>query len=526
MGFLRSLVRSRNAAIFGAAGGTTWFFGIRDDGPLSQLGLVRFSRAGWTAVEMIADYKWQMTGTDRESEEYKKRLSGCHQRGAERILELCRKNGGVFIKVGQHIASLQYLIPDEYTSTLSVLHSKAPESKFSEIREVFESSIGKKLEDVFASFDPEPIGAASLAQVHKAKLRASGEEVAVKIQHPKVLKRSNVDVKTMEFFVRVADALFPDFRFMWLVDETKKNLPKELDFLHEAKNAEDAKRLFAHLPFLAIPRIYYELSAPKVLTMEFMEGRQINDVDYFRKHEIDTFDICRKLGTVYSEMIFLRGKIHADPHPGNLLVQKMGRSFRLILLDHGLYSTLTDAFRTEYCKFWTAIIQADKDEIQRICDRFGLGDLYGLFACIVTARSWASVTSGISKSKETEAEAQEIKHYAASLVPQITQVLDRMPRAMLLILKTNDLLRSIERRLGAYGRSDAFLEMSKICTKVVYQDRIRNAKTFGQWTRAAFGLYFTLLKITLYQWYLITKEWVHPKRPPLNYAPIVQMTVE
>ncbi|KAI6186380.1 Protein kinase domain-containing protein [Aphelenchoides besseyi] len=138
---------------------------------------------------------------------------------------------------------------------------------------------------------------------------------------------------------------------------------------------------------------------------------------------------------------------------------------------------------------------------------------------MVTSRSWDSVTKGIGKHKQTEAETNEIKNYAASLIPQIMQVLDRMPRPMLLILKTNDLIRAIERRLGAHNRSDAFLEMAKSCTKVLYDERIRQAKNFVQWSRAIIGLYFTLFKIFLYQNYLIVKEWTTPKRTS-NYVPM------
>ncbi|KAI6186382.1 Protein kinase domain-containing protein [Aphelenchoides besseyi] len=524
MSFLRHLIRPRNIAIGVVLTGGSYVY-YKNDFSFSQTGLIRFSRAGTTAAQMIIDYKMTMRGEDRTSEEYRQRLRDAHLRGAHRILKLCQNNGGVFIKVGQHIASLQYLLPDEYTTVLSVLHSKAPESSYEDVCNVFESSTGKKgknilkLEDVFLEFDRQSIGAASLAQVHKARLRSTGEVVAVKIQHKMVEARSAVDIATMSFFVRVADALFPDFNLRWLVEETQKNLPRELNFLMEAENADTARKLFGHLRFLRIPRIYWDLSSKKVLTMEFIEGAYINDVQWFRDNNIDTHDVCRKLGRLYSEMIFLKGKIHADPHFGNVICRKGRKGVELVLLDHGLYANLDTEFRIDYCKFWSALLRADKDEIQRICFKMGVGELFGLFACIVTSRSWDSVTKGIGKHKQTEAETNEIKNYAASLIPQIMQVLDRMPRPMLLILKTNDLIRAIERRLGAHNRSDAFLEMAKSCTKVLYDERIRQAKNFVQWSRAIIGLYFTLFKIFLYQNYLIVKEWTTPKRTS-NYVPM------
>lgn len=148
-----------------------------------------------------------------------------------------------------------------------------------------------------------------------------------------------VDIRTMEFFLRCADFIFPEFKLMWLVEETKKNLPKELDFLQEARNAEKLRGLFKHVNFLHVPEIYFDLTSEKVLTMEFCEGAQISDLQFFKDNNIDTHDLARKLGKIYSLMIFKYGFIHADPHPGNLLIQKLDNGeTRIILIDHGLYS--------------------------------------------------------------------------------------------------------------------------------------------------------------------------------------------
>ncbi|CAD5225149.1 unnamed protein product [Bursaphelenchus okinawaensis] len=153
-----------------------------------------------------------------------------------------------------------------------------------------------------------------------------------------------------------------------------------------------------------------------------------------------------------------------------------------------------------------AILKPDKDEIQKICTKMGVGELFGLFACIVTARSWDSVTKGITKVKSTAAETTHIKEFAASLIPQISQVLDKMPRAMLLILKTNDLLRAIEHRLGSQNRSDAFIEMSKQCSRTVFEHRLKRANTFSQKFFLTVKLYTILFKLYVYQVYLQLRE--------------------
>ncbi|KAI1700929.1 ABC1 family domain-containing protein [Ditylenchus destructor] len=331
---------AKRAAISGIAGSSLYFL-HKNDYTLENIGPIRFGRAGLAVSAIIVDYKWSLFGADESADDYQSKLKACHLRSANRLLDLAKKNGGVFIKVGQHVAALQYLLPDEYTSTLAVLHSKAPESKLEDIKRVCRDSMHRELDEMFTDFKTQPCGAASLAQVHEARLKSTGEKVAVKIQHPKVKARSKVDIATMEFFVRIASAVFPDFRLMWLLEETKKNLPKELDFLHEAKNADKIRRMFSHLKFLKVPKIYPEYTSEKVLTMEFCEGGQINDTEYLDKNNLNKHEIGRKIGRLYSEMIFVKGYIHCDPHPGNILIKKNPRTneAEIVLLDHGLYSS-------------------------------------------------------------------------------------------------------------------------------------------------------------------------------------------
>uniref|UniRef100_A0A914YCE1 Uncharacterized protein n=1 Tax=Panagrolaimus superbus TaxID=310955 RepID=A0A914YCE1_9BILA len=121
------------------------YFLHQNDYELSSIGAVRFARAGIAASTTIADYKWSLMGVPEGTEKYQIKMKECHQRGADRLLNLAKSNGGVFIKVGQHIAALQYLLPDEYTSTLSILHSRAPPSDINEIKKVFQESVGKEV---------------------------------------------------------------------------------------------------------------------------------------------------------------------------------------------------------------------------------------------------------------------------------------------------------------------------------------------------------------------------------------------
>ncbi|XP_013372636.1 PREDICTED: uncharacterized aarF domain-containing protein kinase 1 isoform X2 [Chinchilla lanigera] len=433
----------------------------------NDFGAVRVGRAVATTAAISYDYLTSLRHVPYGSEEYLQLRSEVHLRSARRLCELCCANRGTFIKVGQHLGALDYLLPEEYTSTLKVLHSQAPQSSMQEVRQVIREDLGKELHDLFLSFDDTPLGAASLAQVHKAVLR-DGRTVAVKVQHPKVQAQSSKDILLMEVLVLAVKQLFPEFEFMWLVDEAKKNLPLELDFLNEGRNAEKVAQMLKHFDFLKI---------------------------------------SRHLGKMYSEMIFVNGFVHCDPHPGNVLVRKhpvTGKA-EIILLDHGLYQVLTEAFRLDYCHLWQSLIWTDMEKVKRYSQCLGAGELYPLFACMLTARSWDSVNRGISHAPVTATEDSEIRSNAANYLPQISQLLNHVPRQMLLILKTNDLLRSIEATLGTRASASSFLNMSRCCVRALAEHKKKNTCSFFRRTHISFSEAFSLWQINIYELILHVK---------------------
>ncbi|CAH0384431.1 unnamed protein product [Bemisia tabaci] len=473
---------------------------------LGSVGAIRFGRAAVTVFDIGLCYKKQgyAKKLDPESDEYRQIRSKTHYQGAEKLLELCRANKGVYIKVGQHIGALEYLLPKEYVNTLKVLHSHAPSSSLEEISAVLKEDLKRDPAEIFDSMEDEPLGAASLAQVHKAVLK-NGETVAVKIQHPYVRSHSVVDMKTMEVLVYIVSWVFPEFKFRWLVDEMKRNIPQELDFSHEAKNTEHARRIFKHFPWLKIPTIYSDLSTSRVLTMEFVEGGQVNDLDYIRNNKINPFDVSDKLGRVYSEMIFNSGFIHSDPHPGNILVRKVKSGTQLILLDHGLYATLSPDFRYNYSKLWMSILNKDKDGMRKYCDYLGVGDAYALLACMVSGRTWDAIESGINKVEYTTNERDLFQKEIPGLLPKLTEILQTVNREMLLVLKTNDLLRGIEFTLQTHSRKASFLVMSQCCVKSIYEDKLREVNDRWARLRILIAERWALFTLSVYYTYLSLK---------------------
>lgn len=437
--------------------------------------IVRFGRAAVAVVSVFTDYKYSLMGLDAETEKYKRLKSECHLRSAIKFRNLCSSNGGVFMKVAQHIGSLDFLFPAEYTETLKCFQYEAPSSSFEDVSFVIETDTKQRMEELFSSFEQKPIGSASLAQVHKATLK-NGEMVAVKVQHRTVKEHAFADAKVIEFFVNIATKMFPEFRFHWLVDQIKANLPLELDFLNEGKNCEKMGDILKDFKYLKVPQIYWKESTERVLFMEFCHGGVVDDLEYIRKNKIDVNDISTKLGRLYSEMIFVHGFIHCDPHPGNILVRKSEKDSRaeIILLDHGLYQTMDDDIRLAYCKLWQSMMESNVNGIKKYSEALNVGKYYNLFACIVAGRTWNSIQHGIDKKDLTAEELQEVQENAIRYITNITEVLELLPREMILIFKTNDLLRGLDGRLKTKATSGSFVTMAQCCLRAVYSNDMAN----------------------------------------------------
>ncbi|XP_067894704.1 aarF domain-containing protein kinase 1 isoform X2 [Heterodontus francisci] len=426
-----------------------------------DVGFVRVVRAMATTAVISYDYMTSLKRVEFGTEEYETVKSQVHRRSAEHLLDLCCANRGTFIKVGQHLGGLDYLLPEEYTNTLKILHSKAPQSSLHEIQQVIEEDLGKEISQLFVSFEENPLGAASWAQVHKAVLH-DGRTVAVKVQHPKVQSQCAKDIVLMEILVQGVSWMFPDFSFAWLVDEAKKNMPLELDFLKEGHNAEEVAAMLKHFHFLKI---------------------------------------SRNLGKLYSEMIFVNGFVHCDPHPGNVLVRKSPQTNKgeIVLLDHGLYQNLTEEFRLDYCHLWHSLIKTDMQGIEMYSKRLGAGELYPLFACMLTARSWASITKGIDQTPVSKNEDVEIRVNAAKYLTSINELLNKVPRQMLLLLKTNDLLRGIETSLQTRASATSFINMSRCCVRALSRYERDKSKSWYGRLKISLAESLDLWQISLYE---------------------------
>lgn len=299
-----------------------------------------------------------------------------HRKAASRLLELCRENQGVYIKIGQHIANLDYLVPPEYIEALSALFDDAPVSDYKDVREVIKEDLGAYPEELFSSFEEKPIASASLAQVHVAYTQNSNRKLAIKVQHRGLRETSTGDIRTLQSVVKIVDQMFEDFNFMWFAEEIAPQLPRELDFLNEGKNAEcAASQLRESNLDVIIPEIIWEKSSNRVLSMQFEEGFNSTDISQIEKAGLKKKDVARLISSVFNAQIFQHGNIHCDPHPANVLLRehpnKKGKP-QIVLVDHGLYKKIDDDFRVVYAELWRSLMLADLKGIKDASEKLGI----------------------------------------------------------------------------------------------------------------------------------------------------------
>ena len=291
-----------------------------------------------------------------------------HRRSAELIYRTALRLQGWLVKACQFIGTRADILPQEYIEVLSRLHDRVPPRPFAVIRKHIEAELKQPLEKVFSSFTPEPVAAASLAQVHEATLH-DGRRVAVKVQYPDIAALVDLDLRSVGFFVEWLARLEPRYDFRFILNELRRYIPLELDFVHEGHNAEAVARNFAARGDDAlVPRIYWEYTTPCLLVMEFMEGIKVTEVEALRRAGIDPRAVAQKLTEAYLRQILLDGLFHADPHPGNLLVQP---GPRLVFLDFGLTKDLPPEFPAEMARLTTAIVRQDAAEIVASFRRLG-----------------------------------------------------------------------------------------------------------------------------------------------------------
>lgn len=281
---------------------------------------------------------------------------------AERIRLAFTELGTTFIKLGQVLSTRADLVGPELAKELSKLQSDNPADPPEVVRHIIETELGKPPEALYAEFDEKPLGSASIAQVHIAKLE-SGEPVVVKVQHPGIEDTIQRDLEVLGFLAGIAEKASAELRLYRpraMIAEFRRSLLRELDFERERRNLEAFTRNFADDPTVHFPKPYRELTTKRVLTMERLDGNPIARTEILEANGVDTEQVAWAGATAFLEMVFRDGFYHADPHPGNIFVLS---GDVVGLLDCGMAGRVDDATRENLESIVQAGVDKDTEEM-------------------------------------------------------------------------------------------------------------------------------------------------------------------
>ncbi|KAF6229546.1 hypothetical protein HO173_011401 [Letharia columbiana] len=457
--------------------GSMW--AISDDAKHRYMAVKRTLRVFYALVRCLRDYQYTLRFKAQDGHEWQAVLKACHKRCAERTLEVLEQNGSIFIKLGQHLSSMNYLLPEEWTKTFVPLQDHCPVSSYDSIAAMVLKDTGSPLDEHFDHFAKTPIGAASLAQVHLATMKATGQTVAVKVQHPALEEWVPLDLFLTRTTFSIVKFFFPEYDLEWLSNEMESSLPLELDFALEGNNALHTKEYFykMHDSPLVVPDVIWGMK--RILVMENVSGHRTDDLRYLDSNGIDRDEVSAALARIFNEMIFGDTPLHCDPHGGNIAIRKNNDrrkpNFDIILYDHGLYRDIPKQLRRDYAKLWLAVIDADEIGMRKYAyDVAGItDDQFPLFASAITGRDYINATNSVV-SKRLDQEKEEISSaMGEGMLQELVQLLGKVPRIILLILKTNDLTRSLDENLHTReGPVRNFMILARYCSKTVLQEQV------------------------------------------------------
>ncbi len=294
-----------------------------------------------------------------------------HLSAPERLRMAFEELGPTFIKLGQLFASRPDLVGINVANEFKKLQDRVSPFSVERAYEIIETELGSPVDKIFKSFNPEPLAAASIAQVHEAVLM-DGKEVIVKIRRPGIKQQIMLDIMILQAIAKIALKHISEIRYfdpLGLVEEFANSITKELDFKREAANCLIFRENFKNNEKLYIPKIYKEFTTEKILVMEKINGIRIDNKEMLKKSGYNLKNVLNTLIESYFIQIFEHGFFHADPHPGNIFVID---DERVALIDFGIVGRIDDEFKESYANVALSIINKDTDKLIKEYMKLGI----------------------------------------------------------------------------------------------------------------------------------------------------------
>ncbi|KAF8452178.1 ABC1 family-domain-containing protein [Boletus edulis BED1] len=468
----------RRTVYVAASFGTLWFV----DQKFNASAVGRNFRTLWACAMISLDYKLNFLPEKADQ------IPQLHARVADRMYNLFTSNGGLYIKIGQAIGANSPFLPRPIQDKFARLFDDAPQIPYSDVLSVFRSEFGRPPagpDGIFDVFEHEAVASASVAQVHRAKLK-SGQWVAVKIQKPDVTKQIEWDLGAFRMVMWIFENWMFDLPVYFAVDFINSHLRQELDFVQEAQNARVTAQFIAAEPRLAgkvhIPKVYPEYSTKRVLTAEWIDGVRLSDRLAIRtlmgedkqaalsssSRNYPSLEGVRLKGGVksimqtmvelFSAQMFSWGWVHCDPHPGNIIIRphpSKPKYPQLVLLDHGLYVRVEESFRREYATLWRGLLAADWDAIERVALLWGIGtpDLFASATLMQPVRYGKKSKTGNGNGNGSE-HAEELNQYEQSVrmkakLKRFLLDTDKMPKELIFLGRNMRIVQGNNQVLGS-----------------------------------------------------------------------------
>ncbi|ESL12016.1 ABC transporter [Trypanosoma rangeli SC58] len=400
------------------------------------------------------------TTTPETCEEF----SNLHRTAAELILNICLKNEGLYIKLGQGLNALNHIFPREYMDVLKVLLDKAPSVPLNDINRIIQEETGKTVDEIFSYFDPVPVASASIAQVHRATLgpatpQDEPKEVAVKVQKPYIRYQVFWDLQTYRFLTWAIGVLF-NMPVGWAQQSIIDGVRRETDFAAEAGNLERMRFELAENPNVYVPKLYKEYCTQRLLVQEWIDGVKLVDVETVRQ-QFDAVTVLRTVFDAFGDMIFKYSFVHCDPHAANILVRRppltgkreqqapLGRCTnpQIVLLDFGMCCPEMERFRVEYALLFKSIMLGDMATMRKIVTSWGIIDPE-VFASIQMQKPYESLRRG-NREEITKKEVFEMQVRAREAARTLLKDQELVPPELPLVGRSIDILRGLNRLYGA-----------------------------------------------------------------------------